>query len=135
MFCYKYIGLFSLSPEQVRVYRKYLGAMSPQTEASSLERRRPENRGAKGAEWGGMWGRMFPPLPTWRFGECHELPSGVRGPGRKRTLEYLKATESPFLHLYTDALNSSNSVSCHFGGGGQLLKCIFMFITVQKQEG
>ena len=36
---------------------------------------------------------------------------------RKRILAFVKATERSFLHLYADALSSSNCVSCHNGLG------------------
>ena len=46
--------------------------------ARQSRRRRREHRGAKGAEWGVIWGGLSAPQPTRRSGERCELPK--RGP-------------------------------------------------------
>jgi len=56
------------------------GAKFEAPKAPSIERRRRENRSAKGAERGGLWGEMSPPQPTRGSGERRKLPQ--RGPGR-----------------------------------------------------
>jgi len=48
----------------------------------------------------------YPP-PTWR------------APAGNAFRRILKVTERSFLHLYADALSSSNSVSCHIWGQGR----------------
>ena len=48
--------------------------------APSIERRRRENRGAEGDEWGREWEGYPPPQPTRGSGERRELSQ--RGPGR-----------------------------------------------------
>jgi len=47
--------------------------------ARRSRRRKREHRGAKGAEWGGVWGGVTAPQPTTGLGERCELPQ--RGPG------------------------------------------------------
>ena len=64
-----------------------------------------------------------PTQPTRRYGQRRELPHRVKGasPAGNAFWHILKATERYFLHLYTDALSSSNSISCFiiFWGGAR----------------
>jgi len=46
--------------------------------ARRSRRRRREHRGAKGTEWGRVWGGVSAPQLTRGSGERRELPSGVR---------------------------------------------------------
>jgi len=63
------------------------------------------------ADLSGIWGGVSPSQPTRESGERRELASGILG--GNAFWRILKATEHSFLHLYTDALSSSNSVSHH----------------------
>ena len=62
--------------------------------------------------------KLAPSQPTSGSGKCNELPSGVRGgsPTENTFWRTLKATERSLLHLYADALSSSNNVICHIWG-------------------
>jgi len=73
------------------------------------------NRTAKGVEWGASSGGVFFPQPTRGVGERYKLPIDVRvgEPVGNAFLRILKITDCSPLYLYTDALSSSNSVSCH----------------------
>jgi len=51
-----------------------------------------ERRRWVGAEWGEVWGEMFPPQPIRGSGERHENEDGF--------WRILKATEHSFLYLY-----------------------------------
>jgi len=87
-------------------------------ESPSDECRRWKNWGTKNAEWGCVWGC---PLPT-RLGGLASVvssPSGVRdwSPVWNAFWSIFKATVRSLLHLYADALSSSNSVSWHIGKG------------------
>ena len=61
------------------------------------------------------WGMARGVTSTRGSGERHELPQWGPGtaPAGNAFLHILKATGRSFLHIYTDALSSSNSVSCH----------------------
>ena len=67
-------------------------------------------------------GGVFPPQPNRVFLERRELPQW--GPGwisvGNAFWRILKGTERSFLHLYADALSSSNSVLCHIGGKAEV---------------
>ena len=64
------------------------------------------------------WGGVSFPQPTRGSGERCELPQLC--PDQKCILVYLKATERSCLHLYADALSSSNSVYVTFGGDAEV---------------
>ena len=46
-----------------------------------------------------------------------------QSPGRKRILACFEGHRTLFLYLYTDALSSSNSVSCHMGTMPRFMGC------------
>ena len=62
--------------------------------------------------------KVSSPQPTRVLEERRELTHGVRGwaPVGNGFWRILKAIERSFLHLYADALSSSNSVLCHIWG-------------------
>ena len=68
--------------------------------------------------WG--MGRVSLPQPTRKSGEHCELSQ--RGPGHilagNAFLCIFKSSEHSFLHLYMDALSSSNNILCHIWGKG-----------------
>jgi len=83
------------------------------------EHRRQENLGIKNAEWGEVWGGVFP-QPTRGLREHFELPAGAGAeppPGTHFGV-FWRPQNAPFLRLHADVLSSSNSVSCHIWGQG-----------------
>ena len=64
------------------------GARNEAPKAPSLERRRRENRGAEGAEQGGVWGGVIP------------LPSRIGGLGERRKLPQRCPAANAFLVHY-----------------------------------
>jgi len=64
-----------------------------------------------------VWGGMFPLQPTNGLGASWTFQRGPGwSPGRKHILAYIEGQHTLFLHLYVDAMSSSNSVSCHIWG-------------------
>jgi len=75
-----------------------------------------------GAEWEVGTGRGVSFSPDYGiWGSVVSSPGGVWGgaPARNAFRSILKAAERSRLHLYADALSSSNSVSCHIWGQGR----------------
>ena len=94
----------------------------------------PPDRGAKGADWGGVGMRKGVPLPS-RLEDLRcvvSSPSGVRGgsPAGNAFWRILKATERSFWHIYADALSYSNSVPCHIWRQGRGLGTLPLRRTV-----
>ena len=76
----------------------------------------------------GVWCGRNAPQPTRGLGERRELPAGSWAEAGNAFWRILKATERSFFVLififYTDALSSSNIVSCHIGGGRGFGDCL-----------
>ena len=68
----------------------------------------------EGSEAAKVGYRVTLPSRLGSLGSVVNSPSGISSTGNWRIL---KATECSFLQVYADALTSSNSVSCHIGGG------------------
>jgi len=65
------------------------------------------------SEWADVWGGVLQSVVS--------SPSGVRTRARNAFWRILEVTESSFLHLYADALSSSNCVLCHILGAREML--------------